>query len=35
MHGMAERIIMVGHRTFDDQTTSLTSQTNMKQTNTV
>ena len=35
MHGMAERIIMVGHWTFHDQTMSLTSQINMKQTNTV
>ena len=35
MHGMAERITMVGHQTFDDQTTPLTSQTNMKQINTV
>ena len=30
-----ERIITVGHRTFDDQTMPLTSQKNLKRTNSV
>ena len=37
VHGIyyTERIITVGHRTFDDQTMPLTSQTNLERTNSV